>query len=116
MHQITKAHEILSKEIKGLPTFNRVVGRGASNILPCTSQNGCCLVCHTGGGQLHVCPAIIVNIAKGFSKIEVSIGQIHKNGGRTRARHFRTDRIFVDGFLPSKENQEYRSRKEKQKT
>ena len=31
-----------------------------------------------------------------------SIHQIHKNGGHARARHFRTDRIFVHGFLPSK--------------
>ena len=31
------------------------------------------------------------------------IHRIHKNGGHARARHLRTDRIFVRGFLPSKE-------------
>ena len=33
----------------------------------------------------------------------IPIHRIHKNDKRTRARHFRTDRIFVHGFLPFKE-------------
>ena len=38
-----------------------------------------------------------------WTPIFYGIHQIHKNGGRTRVRHLRTDRIFVNGFLPSKE-------------
>ena len=45
----------------------------------------------------------LLRITLHYFRLTCYIHRIHKNGGCARARHFRTDRIFVHGFLPFKE-------------
>ena len=45
----------------------------------------------------------LLRITLHYFTLTCYIHRIHKNGGCARARHFRTDRIFVHGFLPFKE-------------